>query len=473
MRQNRAFTLIELLVVIAIIAILAAILFPVFAQAKQSAKAAASLSNAKQITLGEIMYSADYDDMNMLDVAWTTGSDPVWFGSAGSEHSPWGRQIQPYMKNNDLLTDPLATPNVALAGWPTELRRQYWPQYGYNASTMCPTMYTGVYTKAPKSVTSFAEPAGTVAFASKFASNENTFGETSAGYYYGNGTIISAHMVNLPYCDSPVWYNDGICFFGASWGTNSYIASMLGNKKPVCCFGYDEKTMAWYEPGTDLSKDFTNHDISPTDQANAPGAARFWHGMGIGDVNGDGRPDVITRSGYYEGPKDPRTGPWKFVPANLGPDCAQMYAYDVNGDGNPDVVSSSAHNIGVWWYEQRKGPNGPEFTQHLIDDSFSQSHSLVMADINGDGVMDFVTGKRFWAHGPTGDVNPDAPCVLYWFELKRNRGKVEWIRHEIDNDSGVGTQFTVVDVNKDGLLDVVTSNKKGVHVFVQQRAKKR
>jgi hypothetical protein len=248
------------------------------------------------------------------------------------------------------------------------------------------------------------------------------------------------------------------------------FADLLGNKKPVLVFPYDEKIMAWYEPGKDRTREFINHDVGTEKQ---PGVERFSHGMGVGDINGDGHPDIITTQGYYEAPEDPRSGPWKFVPANLGPECGQMVVYDVNGDGLPDVISSSAHNIGVWWYEQKKGPNGPEFEQHLIDNSFSQSHSLVLADINHDGVMDIVTGKRFWAHGPTGDVNPDAPAMLYWFELKRKKGKVEWIRHEIDNDSGVGTQFQVIDVNKDGLLDVVTSNKKGVHVFLQQRTKKR
>src|SRR5947208_6882860 len=191
--------------------------------------------------------------------------------------------------------------------------------------------------------------------------------------------------------------------------------------------------------------------------------------MGIGDVNGDGRPDVITPKGYFEAPADPAAGSWKWVPANLGPDCAQMYVYDVNGDGIPDVISSSSHHIGVWWYEQKRGSNGPEFTQHVIDNSFSQSHSMCFADINGDHLPDIITGKRFWAHGPNGDVNPGAPAVVVWFEQKRGKTGTEWIKHQIDDDSGIGTQFTTADVNKDGLLDVVTSNKKGVYVFLQQR----
>ena len=244
------------------------------------------------------------------------------------------------------------------------------------------------------------------------------------------------------------------------------FADLLGNRKPVLVFPFDESQMAWYEPSSDPTAEFTCHNVS---EPKSPGTARFYHGMGIGDINGDGRADVLCREGYWEAPEDRRSGPWKFVPLKLGPDCAQMLVYDVNGDGIPDVITSSAHRVGIWWWEQKRGQNGPEFIQHVIDESFSQSHSLVLADINGDGVKDIVTGKRFWAHGPNGDVNPNDPAVLCWFELKRGGGKVEWIKHQIDDDSGVGTQFTVTDVNRDGLLDIVISNKKGVFYFEQQR----
>ena len=72
-----------------------------------------------------------------------------------------------------------------------------------------------------------------------------------------------------------------------------------------------------------------------------------------------------------------------------------------------------------------------------------------------------------------GDVDPQSPAMIYWFEAKRDKdGVTTFTPHEIDNDSGIGTQFVVADFNGDRLPDVVTSNKKGTYIFLQQRAKK-
>ncbi len=103
---------------------------------------------------------------------------------------------------------------------------------------------------------------------------------------------------------------------------------------------------------------------------------------------------------------------------------------------------------------------------------FSEPHALYLADINGDGLMDFVTGKRFSAHGPTGDVEPNAPAVVYWFELQRDKEHgVRFIPHKIDDDSGVGTQVTAVDLNGDGVADIIVGNKKGTFIFLSQPRK--
>jgi hypothetical protein len=88
--------------------------------------------------------------------------------------------------------------------------------------------------------------------------------------------------------------------------------------------------------------------------------------------------------------------------------------------------------------------------------------------LNGDGLTDLITGKRMWAHGPTGDIDPNAPKVLYWFELVRDDGGAHFVPHQIDDDSGVGTQFVVTDVDGDGRHDIVTANKRGLHYFHQR-----
>jgi hypothetical protein len=96
-----------------------------------------------------------------------------------------------------------------------------------------------------------------------------------------------------------------------------------------------------------------------------------------------------------------------------------------------------------------------------------------LADVNGDGIRDVITGKRFWAHGPKGDADPEGKAVLYWFELSRRKAAdgtvtVAYTPHLIDDDSGVGTQFAIGDLNGDGKVDLVTGNKKGGFVFLQR-----
>lgn len=251
---------------------------------------------------------------------------------------------------------------------------------------------------------------------------------------------------------------------GSACNESPIFADLDGDGQPELLTPYGERQMAYYKPGPTPREGFVQYFLG---EPGKPGCNRFSHGLGVGDVNGDGRADVLTTEGYYRAPAS-SDGAWKFIPAKLGDACAQMYTYDIDGDGDMDVISSSAHAIGVWWYEQTKGGDAPEFKRHVIDDTFSQSHALMMADINGDGKPDFVTGKRFWAHGPNGDVNPGDPAVLYWYEFRKDGGQVKWIRHEIDHDSGVGTQFTVADINNDGRPDLAISNKKGVFVFLQE-----
>lgn len=194
----------------------------------------------------------------------------------------------------------------------------------------------------------------------------------------------------------------------------------------------------------------------------------YTHGLGYGDINGDGKPDVIVKNGWWEGTDHPKTRNWKFHPANLSQDCAQMYVYDVNKDGLNDVLSSSAHNYGVWWHEQGKDAQGnTTWTEHEISRDFSQSHGLGFKDVNGDGFPDLVTGKRWYAHNG-GDPGAQDASLVYWYELKPGKNPT-WIPHQIDTEAGAGLHVEIEDMNKDGLPDIVTGNKKGVHFFENHR----
>lgn len=222
--------------------------------------------------------------------------------------------------------------------------------------------------------------------------------------------------------------------------------------------------------------------ITPKSPENDKKYFRYTHGYGAGDVNGDGRTDILDKEGWREQPADTKAdSDWKFHPQLFtvpgGRGGSFLLVYDVNGDKRNDVITGyDAHGYGFGWFEQNADGS---FVEHKLMGStveespvgvkFSQLHAMQLADMNGDGVMDVVTGKRRWAHGPLKDDEPNAAPVLYWFEIQRDgKGGAKFIPHLIDDNSGVGTQVTPGDVNKDGKLDVVVGNKKGVFVFLQE-----
>lgn len=235
-------------------------------------------------------------------------------------------------------------------------------------------------------------------------------------------------------------------------------------RKDLLCADSKERQMVWLKAPTSKEETlWTKYTISEKDVV---GTERFSHGLGFGDINKDGRNDLLIRQGWWEAPADPTQPEWTFHDAPLGENCSQMHVFDVNGDGLNDVVSASAHLYGIWWHEQSAPTDGEtSWRTHEIHKATSQTHSSFMADINDDGHADFITGKRFLAHNDT-DNDPGArePAILYWFQFTPGQAPY-FIPHEIDNDSGSGLNIVVEDLFGDGTVDVAVANKKGVFVF--------
>jgi FG-GAP-like repeat len=441
-------------------------------------------------------------------------------------------------------------------------------------------------------------------------------------YWYENpgakGGLWTPHLLTNSACnETPIYvdlFKTGKKYLVMGWNPQK-------DESDIKKGNYDDRgEMCYFVPGNDPTQPWQRISISgPSAKGKTiPGTARFSHGLGHGDVNGDGRIDIIVPQGWWEQPQKADGKPWKFHETRITDDCADMHTYDLDGDGKADIISTSAHRYGFWWSQQKDSdafvqrslfptpadiarlPASPRFpfsdkekglfdavskirVDHIKRAPFaldaelvrmardhaerlaksgdkeaniagnykgkvmivnskrfaappevkkddkkkdqltplqkfalallpdnekdadlllpgfeigigaakcdngemqytlilgdrkqfslpSQTHALHCIDIDGDGLKDLVTGRRWWAHGPRGDAGPNDPAYLYWFQAKKGRdGMISFTPHLIDDDSGIGTSFAVADMNGDGLLDIIVANKKGVHVFLQQR----
>ncbi len=246
------------------------------------------------------------------------------------------------------------------------------------------------------------------------------------------------------------------------------LYDLTGEGKETHILPHVQQTF-WYELITSGAKKgtFVRHLVSEKNME---------FGVGAGDINGDGRADIIRPNAWFEAPVNRRGGTWKEHPLALGnreegkaEHTPEIRVYDVNADGLNDIITSSAHRYGIFWYEQTREGGIIRWKQHVIDDSWSQAHSLTLADIDGDGVLDVVTGKRFMAHNGS-DPDESGPLGVYWYQLKRKPG-ANWTKHVISHNQGIGAgmNIPVVDLDGDGDLDIVVTGKWGGPMWFENK----
>ena len=217
---------------------------------------------------------------------------------------------------------------------------------------------------------------------------------------------------------------------------------------------------AWWEllPGEPKADpQWVRHDL-PKEAAG--------HGIGFGDLNGDGRGDIVAPNGWLEAPVDRRKGEWTWhAEFSLGQASIPVIVADVDDDGDNDLIWAIGHNYGVYWLEQARENGQRVWKKHLIDDTWSVGHSPLWVDLDNNGKPEFVNGKRYRAH-ELRDPGALEPQVIYRYEFDKAAGKFQ--RYDIQakgGPAGIGLDPKAVDLDGDGDLDLVFPGRSGLYWF--------
>jgi FG-GAP-like repeat len=313
--------------------------------------------------------------------------------------------------------------------------------------------------------------------------------------------IVDVDHDGLPDLVTTGWIANGLWWYrnpgpkataaGTMWKaekiTDSYdteggaFADINGDGKPDLALAhYNRAGVLW----VDFSKDKPRvHHLG--------GRAEDGHGIGVADINGDGKADVLTTHGWFE-QIDADNDKWKWHGDwDIGDAGFPILGYDVNHDGKLDLIYGQGHGYGLYWLEQAGTTDHPLWIRHNIDESFSQSHALLLADIDDDGTPELITGKRYRGHSGADPGSYD-PVVVYAYKLPTKvqldaakssaegaKGAMETMRVadsssdpvftryalSVNGTASAGTQFIATDLDHDGDLDIASAGKLGVHVL--------